>query len=483
MRTASNLTALEHIGSARNAFADLEHWLYSHTSTTHKLHTIEVEQERRGREVLRLMLQAHIDSRGDGCVGDGLVVNPQGSSEEIVYRHKRLRSRRLITVFGPVSIRRMEYSSRGQHSLYPLDAVLGLPARSYSYEIQRRLVKAAVKGPFDEAIEELADALGVNLSKRTAEQIVADASVDFESFYRERSLRLAPDSGPLLIASVDGKGVPMVKSAGGERKVRLARGEKRNKKRMSTVGAVFTQKPNIRTPEAVVESLFAESSKPHPTKRYHRPEQKRVWASLLLSKDAFIAQVQAEMRRRDPQHQKTWIVVTDGERALQRKVAATFQRIELVLDLLHVLEKLWAVSYVFHPEGSPEAREFVKERILRILRGEVSQVVKGLRQMATKRKLKGQRRATVLAVAAYYYRNRARMRYDSYLRKGYPIASSSVEGACKNLVKDRMERSGMRWTLPMAEAVLRLRAVYLSEHFEHYWPFHVDQDQKRLFSL
>ena len=481
MRTASNLTALEHIGSARNAFADLEHWLYSHTSTTHKLHTIEVEQERRGREVLRLMLQAHIDSRGDGGVGDGLVVNPQGSSEEIVYRHKRLRSRRLITVFGPVSIRRMEYSSRGQHSLYPLDAVLGLPARSYSYEIQRRLVKAAVKGPFDEAIEELADALGVNLSKRTAEQIVADASVDFESFYRERSLRLAPDSGPLLIASVDGKGVPMVKSAGGERKVRLARGEKRNKKRMSTVGAVFTQKPNIRTPEAVVESLFAESSKPHPTKRYHRPEQKRVWASLLLSKDAFIAQVQAEMRRRDPQHQKTWIVVTDGERALQRKVAATFQRIELVLDLLHVLEKLWAVSYVFHPEGSPEAREFVKERILRILRGEVSQVVKGLRQMATKRKLKGQRRATVLAVAAYYYRNRARMRYDSYLREGYPIASGSVEGACKNLVKDRMERSGMRWTLPMAEAVLRLRAVYLSEHFEQYWPFHVDQDQKRLF--
>src|SRR5439155_23969922 len=88
MSTTSNLTALEHIGSARNAFADLEHWLYSHTSTTHKLHSMEVEQERRGREVLRLLLQAHIDSRGAGWVGDGLVVNPQGSSEEIVYRHK-----------------------------------------------------------------------------------------------------------------------------------------------------------------------------------------------------------------------------------------------------------------------------------------------------------------------------------------------------------------------------------------------------------
>jgi len=481
MNTASSPPSLEPIHSARDAFADLEHWLYSHTSAHYKLHTIEVEQEHRGREVLRLMLQAHIDCRGNGCVGDGLVVRSPGSSEKIVYRHKRLRSRRLITVFGPVSIARMEYSCPGQHNLYPLDALLGLPARSYSYEVQRRLVKAAVKGPFDEAVEELADALGLSLSKRTAEQIVADASVDFDSFYQERSLRLAPNSGPLLIASVDGKGVPMVKSASGERKVRLGRGEKRNKKRMSTVGAVFTQKPNLRTPEAVVESLFAESAEPHSRTGYHRPEQKRVWASLLLSKDAFIAQVQAEMRRRDPQHRKAWIAVTDGERALQRKVSATFPGIELVLDRLHVLEKLWGVSYVFHPEGSPEAREFVKERILRILRGEVSQVVKGLRQMVTKRKLKGQRRATVLAVAAYYYRNRARMRYDSYLRQGYPIASGPVEGACKNLIKDRMERSGMRWTLRMAEAVLRLRAVYLSEHFEEYWPFHVDQDQKRLY--
>jgi hypothetical protein len=323
-------------------------------------HTIEVEQERRGREVLRLMLQAHIDSRGDGGVGDGLAVRPPSSSEEIVYRHKRLRSRRLVTVFGVVCITRRGYSSPGQNSIYPLDAVLGLPARSYSYEIQRRLVKAAAKGPFDEAIEKLADALGVKLSKRTAEQIVADASVDFDSFYEERSLRRAPESGPLLIASVDGKGVPMVKSAPGERKVRLARGEKRNKKRMSTVGAVFTQKANVRTPESVVESLFAESSVPHPKKGYHRPEQKRVWASLLLSKDAFIAQVQAEMRRRDPKRKKTWIVVIDGERALQRKVAATFQGIELILDLLHVLEKLWAVSYVANScESVPISRLFV----------------------------------------------------------------------------------------------------------------------------
>jgi hypothetical protein len=482
MSIAIDVPGMEQLASAaRRAFAELEHWLYSHTAAANKLHCIEAEEEHRGREVLRLMLQAHIDSRGDGCVGEALAVLPEGSDQEITYPHKRLRSRGLVTLFGAVSIRRMEYSAPGRRNLYPLDAVLGLPARSYSYEIQRRLIKAAVKGPFDEAIEEVADATAVSIPKRTAEQMVLQACVDFEGFYRQRTARLQPDSGPLLVASVDGKGIPMVKPSTAERKVRLGKGEKRNKKRMSTVGAVFTQKPNIRTPEAVVESLFDESPGPRKPKRYNRPEQKRVWASLVSGKDAFIAQVHAEMRRRDPKHKKTWIVVTDGERALQCKVAATVANIELVLDLLHVLEKLWAVSYVFHAEGSAEAREFVQARILRILQGEVSQVVKGLRQMATKRQLKGQRQKTISQVTAYYYRNRARMRYDFYLRKGYPIASGSVEGACKNLVKDRMERSGMRWTLPMAEAVLQLRAIYLSEHFDDYWQYHVDNDQKRLY--
>jgi hypothetical protein len=101
--------------------------------------------------------------------------------------------------------------------------------------------------------------------------------------------------------------------------------------------------------------------------------------------------------------------------------------------------------------------------------------------MVTKRRLRGQRRNTLLDVAAYYYRNRTRMRYHLYLAKGWPIASGSVEGACKNLIKDRMERSGMCWTFPMAEAMLRLRAIYLSGDFEPYWEYHVRQDQQRLY--
>ena len=107
-------------------------------------------------------------------------------------------------------------------------------------------------------------------------------------------------------------------------------------------------------------------------------------------------------------------------------------------------------------------------------------MVKGLRQSATKRGFAGAKRKTIDAVTAYLYRNRERMRYDEYLRAGLPIASGSVEGACKNLIKDRMERSGMRWTVPGAEAVLKMRAVERSGDFDAYWEYHLRCEHARL---
>ena len=187
----------------------------------------------------------------------------------------------------------------------------------------------------------------------------------------------------------------------------------------------------------------------------------------------------AEMQRRDSEHTKTRVALTDGERALQILVDQTLE-VTLILDLLHVLEKLWKAAYVFHAEGSPEAEVWVRQRTLRILCGGVSQVVKGLRQSITKRRLFGAKRKTLAGVAGCLHRNHARMRYDHYLAQGWPIASGPVEGACKNLIKDRMERSGMRWTEAIAEAIIQLKAIYLSGDFDRYWSFHIEKDQQRI---
>jgi len=464
------------ITSAAREFASLEAWLASRGTLQLPLHQIESQQQTRGREVQRLLLQAHLQLRGDGDVGPALRV-PQAAGEEL-YTHRRLSTRGLKTIFGPVEIHRLGYSRDGAPSIYPLDRALALPARSFSYELQRRLVKAAVQNPFLESVQTIAELTGVSVSKRSLEEILPDAAQDFDAFYRQRSA--APATGSILVAAVDGKGIPLVKPGGAKLTHRLSKGQKANKKRMATVATVFTRAPWVRTPQQVIESLFPTGRRTADEPVPPRPEHKRVWASLLKGKTAVIQEVAEEMERRDPSRSLTRLALTDGERALQIRVDRKLH-VTLILDLMHVLEKLWKAAYVFHAEGSLEADLWVLDRTLRILFGEVGQVVKGIRQSITKRGLSGAKLKTLNEVADYLYRNRTRMRYDRYLARGWPIASGPVEGACKNLIKDRMERSGMRWTEPMAEAIVQLRAIYLSGDFDAYWDFHIEQDQRRLY--
>jgi hypothetical protein len=70
----------------------------------------------------------------------------------------------------------MGYSRSGAPSIFPLDQALALPARSFSYELQRRLVKAAVQNPFLESVQTIAESTGVSVSKRSLEEILSDAA-------------------------------------------------------------------------------------------------------------------------------------------------------------------------------------------------------------------------------------------------------------------------------------------------------------------
>jgi len=146
---------------------------------------------------------------------------------------------------------------------------------------------------------------------------------------------------------------------------------------------------------------------------------------------------------------------------------------------------LWKAAYVFHPENSPEAKEFVRQRMVMLLEGKVGYVIGGLQQMLTKRskhsKLSKAQRAALRKTIDYCQSHRKAMRYDEYIAAGYPIGSGAVEGACGHLVKDRMERSGMRWTVPGAEAVLQLRAVNENGDWDAYWEYHMQCEYDRRF--
>jgi hypothetical protein len=174
--------------------------------------------------------------------------------------------------------------------------------------------------------------------------------------------------------------------------------------------------------------------------------------------------------------------LSDGQEALwQARREWLPERAVDILDLLHVTPRLWKAAHVFHAEGSDEAEAFVRERLLRVLEGKAAGVIRGLREMATKRGLTGTKKKAITVVCGYLQANLKRLRYDEYLRAGYPIASGVIEGACRHLVKDRMERAGMHWTLVGAQAMLDVRSIHVSGLWQEYQDYRIDSATERLY--
>lgn len=465
---------------ARVQFDKLEQWFASQKTQSMSFGEVEIAEEKYGRQLLQCLLQEYIDHRGSGDVGNAILVSDKNNGQGIVYSHRRIQARNVICLFGKIVVRRVGYGMPGKESIHPLDKTMRLPRCVYSYEIQRRLLKWAVQGPFDEAIETMRDTSEISIPKRIAESVVIDASADFNDFYKTREYLKGNQGGPLLIASIDCKGIPMIKSSLSIKQVRRKKGQKPQKKKMATVASVHTQGRRRRSPEDVIVSLFDPEKKVDRKKNYCKPEKKRVWASLDAGKEAFIKDVEEEMSWRDTDGKKIRILVMDGERALKKRSEQIIKNVVMILDFIHVLEKLWDVGHALYGEGTDDAQVFVRKKSLCVLQGGVGQVVKGIRLIVTKRKLKGKKEKTLTSTANYMYSNRFRMKYHEYLSEGYPIASGYVEGACKNLIKDRMERSGMRWSWDMAEAMVKMRATYLSGDMDEYWAYHIDKEQERL---
>ncbi|NJO48050.1 MAG: ISKra4 family transposase, partial [Oscillatoriales cyanobacterium RM2_1_1] len=212
-------------------------------------------------------------------------------------------------------------------------------------------------------------------------------------------------------------------------------------------------------------------------------KNKRVWASVRQDAESVIHSVFEEATRRDPQHQREWVGLVDGNthqlKVFNKTAKQTGVELTLILDFIHVLEYLWKAAFCFHLLGSKEAETWVRERALRLLEGKASDVAVGIRRSATLNSLSDKEREPVDQCANYLLNHRDYLHYDQYLAQGYPIATGVIEGACRHLVCDRMDITGARWRLDRAEAVLRIRALSSSGDFQEYWHFHKLQEFQR----
>jgi hypothetical protein len=259
----------------------------------------------------------------------------------------------------------------------------------------------------------------------------------------------------------------------------LGSGEKRNRKRMATVGAVYTLAAYQRTAEDVMLGVDTSDAMAKPP----RARNKRVFASVAKKPEEVVDELFQEALRRDPKRRRVWVMLLDGDEHQIKRVAeyAKKYRVDLIVvqDFIHVLEYLWKAAYCFHEAGTRQAQDWVTERGLRILEGHSSDVAAGMRRSATLQKLTKNERKAVDVCANYLIKNRPRLRFDVALAMGLAIATGVIEGACRHLVKDRMDVTGARWSLDGAEAVLRLRSLRSSGDFTEYWQFHQVRELQR----
>ena len=374
----------------------------------------------------------------------------------------------VVSIFGEFQLQRVVYGSREKQKIefVPLDNRWQLPAGVFSYVLQDWDQALCVEEAFGQASSTVKRILGLTQSVDSLEHMNQQMAQDATNFMLTRPP--PQQEGAIITASADQKGIVMRRQADDPAsKAHRTKGEKASQKRMATVATVYTVDPYSRTPEEVVAALFRDA--PEPCKGRPKPQHKEVWASLPRDEvpgsgiDLAFAFLIGELclRGRAKDQSKPLVYLSDGQEALweARREWLPARAVD-ILDLLHVTPRLWQAAHVFHPERSQEAEDFVRDRVLRVLQGKAAGVIRGLREMATKHELVGAKKKAIAKVCGYLEANLERMHYDEYLRAGYPIASGAVEGACRHLVKDRMERAGMHWTVPGAQAMLDVRSIY-----------------------
>ncbi len=328
--------------------------------------------------------------------------------------------------------------------------------------------------------------LDLPVSVGTAEHMNQHLAEQAEAFRLRQPPPNYEDEGELLVYANDCKGVPMRRPL--EERIRGQRrgkGEKANKKQMACVGSAYSVDRFTRTPDDILSEVFYQQRE----KDRPAPQHKRLWAEMTFAREGepvngktrvFIQQA-IDLRARDPACEKAVVCLTDGERALRSEQKRWLKRAVGVLDIWHVIEYLWAAAYSIHPEGSDDARQFVRDRLRALLEGKVGYVIGYFRRLLSTTSLAASKRKPLQAAITYFENNRQYMKYDEYLAAGYPIGSGVAEGACRHVVKDRMEQTGMRWTLPGAQSMLHLRAIYLNGDWAEYLDHHIETEQTALY--
>lgn len=472
----TNLTKKELLLQAQSQFEEMLQAIDQHIEDETRIDQVERDIFSRVLEASRSALSGFVAGAGDGDEGEYVKIDGQ-TLERSDHPHRR----NYHSIFGKIEIHRYVYAPGPKKKITysPVDVRLGLPRGEYSYVLEDWLERLCVKEPFAEGASNLAAILQLQPSVRTAEVHNRRMAEHAEAFRLAQDPAEVSSGAEILVATADGTSVPMRVDDRTSTPSNEA-GPQAGTTRRAYVGAVYNIEPFVRDANDILDELFREES----GTRRPRPEAKRLWAEMALGpqpslcsgSERLVAELAIEVQRRDPDRERVLVSLMDGERKLWDLQSQWLGRSVQILDFFHVLKRVREVSKLVEPNsGYREA--WVERQVRDLLEGRVDTVIRRWARLSSK--LNDPEELT--KALTYFKNNRDRMRYDEYLARGYPIGSGVAEGACRNLVKDRMDCTGMHWTMEGARAMLWTRALYLNGEWDEFVEFRIQREQKQLY--
>ena len=364
-------------------------------------------------------------------------------------RHGGTHEKEVVSLFGPVGpVPRTYFHRKDTEGAgcghYPWDERMGLMGQ-YTPAVVSEVLRLAAIHNYEEAAQEFENAHGWRLSPDAMRGIVLDSSDDAAKFHQLCEAVKQETRTRLAYVLGDGTGISMF--------------------RKYLKGIRGKDGKEAKTREVKLAAFFTGSLKKG---RPCRDEDSTTYVATTARWEEFGRMSRREFDRRFPLVPKKTIFLTDGGKWLRSVHDNFFPFATMILDIYHALEHLKEImlllGYREKTDGWTECFRRWK-RLFKEVR--VASVVRE----AEKKSAGGKHAAEIDRKLQYFRDNYDRMKYDEYVLNGWFIGSGVVESGCKCVVQQRLDLSGMHWSLKGAEALLPIRALYKSGRLDefHNW--------------
>ena len=411
----------------------------------HDLESLEIYIRSSMHAVGSVILEKLLNSDGGDYRG-----RTQPCEKGHVFEFKEYRDKEVLTLLGPVTIRRAYYYDGGcQTGWCPKDKALDIVGSSLSPGVRRIMGRAGANGPFALGHEDLKEMAGIEVDPKEIERVSHRLGEEIEAYNRREAGQIIP-LRPIskMYVCMDGTGVPVVRAEAMNRKGRGEEGQA--KTREAKLGCVFTQ--------------TSVNEKGYPV----RDEDSTSYAGAIEATEDFGSRIYAEAVGRGLERAREVCVIADGSPWIWNIVEEHFYGAIQIIDLYHAREHYWNVAHAVFSLDQATLDSWTDLRRKELDHGEVEAVIEAIKCLRPRRK---EQKEICEKEIGYFEKNKDRMRYDRFRRQGLFVGSGVVEAGCRTVIGQRLKQSGMFWTVKGANSIIALRCCLLSNRWEDFWEY------------